>query len=439
MNTEETAISSRLEEENRRLKTAVEELSILNDVAIAITSTQTIENIIELIVKKCIKHLKVEQGAVMLLDEKDQQNPFRTMIRKQDSLSTFLPYRLDTQLTGWVLKNKSPLLVNNLEEDKRFNFLSKDIPANENDFPLKSLLSVPMLLKGKITGLLTVFNKRSPSGFTADDQRLISIIAAQSAQVIENARLYREEAELRYLQEEIRVAHEIQADLLPAAQPALSGYMISGKSISAKEVGGDYYDYISIDNDRFAFCVGDIAGKGIPAALLMSNLQATLRAQISADKACRECISITNKMLYNNMSSNKFATLFYGILNPGKNEITYCNAGHNKPMLIARNNDIRRLPTTGMALGIVPDAPYEESIVAMEAGELMVIFSDGITEAMNNKEEEFGEERLLKILLNNKNETADKIVETIFQEVKLFTVSNQQADDMTAVVIKREG
>ncbi len=439
MNTEETIISNRLEEENRRLRAAVEELSILNDIATAITSTQSIEQIIELVVKKCVKYLKVEQGAVMLLDEKDQQNPFHTMIRKQDSISNLLPYRLDAQLTGWMLKNKNPLMINNFESDPRFNFVSRlNQSLNEKNFPVKSLLSVPMLLKGKLIGLLTVFNKRTLTGFTNDDQRLLGIIAAQSAHVVENARLYHEEQALIHLQEEMKLAYEIQVDLLPKSQPEIKGYQIAGKSIPAKEVGGDYYDFISIDDNHLAFCVGDISGKGIPAALLMANLQATLRGQTSFGKSCKDCIFFTNNMLFHSTASNKFATLFFGILNSETNQIIYCNAGHNNPYLIAADGKMTKLSVGGIIVGIMPEAQYDESTIDINPGEFLILFSDGITEAMDSAEEEFGDKRLTDIVLNNRKESVENIIDIIFGEVKLFAGSSPQMDDMTVVIIKRE-
>ena len=145
------------------------------------------------------------------------------MIRKQDSLSNILPYRLDAQLTGWMLKNKNPLIVNDLSTDPRFKFMV------DHDFPIKSLLSVPMIVKGKMVGLLTVFNKKAEAGFSIGDQRLLGIIAAQSAHVIENARLYQEEQSLIRLQEEMRLAYEIQVDLLPKSQPVLPDTRLRGK------------------------------------------------------------------------------------------------------------------------------------------------------------------------------------------------------------------
>jgi sigma-B regulation protein RsbU (phosphoserine phosphatase) len=422
----------KLQEENKRLRTAIEELSVLNEISTAISSTQPLEQIIDLIVRKCVKHLMVEQGAVMLLNEKDQDKPFRTMIRKQDSVSNYLPYRLDAQLTGWMLKNKTPLLINDLEKDSRFNFMIS------NEFPIHSLLSVPMNVKGKMIGLLTVFNKKTGTDFSNNDQRLLGIIAAQSAQIIENARLYQEEQSLIHLQEEMRLAYEIQVDLLPKFQPKVSGFQIAGKSIPAKDVGGDYFDFIQVDENRLAFCVADISGKGIPAAILMANLQASLRGQAKLDRSCKDCVSFTNDILYHNTAPNKFATLFYGILNNETCEITYCNAGHNEPFLFSKENNLTKLSGGGLVAGIMPSYPFEETKFSMLPGELLVLFSDGITEAMNRDEEEFNEDRLKEVIVKHKAELPENLLEIIFKEVQKFCGNTAQMDDMTVVIIKRE-
>jgi sigma-B regulation protein RsbU (phosphoserine phosphatase) len=432
MNTGEPVLQNQLIEENQRLRTAVEELSALNEIATAITSTQTLEQIVDLIVRKCVKHIKVEQGAVMLLDEKDQDKPFHTMIRKQDSLSNILPYRMDAQLTGWMLKNRNPLIVNDLTTDSRFKFMV------DKNFPISSLLSVPMMVKGKMIGLLTVFNKKSEAGFTTGDQRLLGIIAAQSAHVIENARLYHEEQSLIRLQEEMRLAYEIQVDLLPKEQPVLPGYQIAGKSIPSKEVGGDYFDFIHSGDNRLAFCLGDISGKGIPAALLMANLQATLRGQTLLGNNSKSCVSFANEMLYQNSAPNKFATLFYGIIDSSKNELSYCNGGHNNPFFFSHDNKLTPLDKGGLIVGIMPSVIYEEDTIPFNSGDLLVIFSDGITEAMNNTEEEFGEQRLIDVILQNKNEPAKDLIEIIIKKVQEFSGIQSQMDDITLVIIKRK-
>ncbi len=427
-----TELLDKLSEENRRLKIAIDELAALNDIATAITSNQSVEDVIDLIVRKCIKHLKVQQAVVMLLDEKDLVNPFHTMIRKQDSISEFMPYRLDTQLTGWMLKNRSPLLVNNFKEDNRFKYIVKE------EFPITTLLSVPMLLKNKMVGLLTVFNKHSDSGFSIEDQRLLSILAAQSAHIIENARLYEEEQALIRLKEEMRLANNVQVNLLPKSNPEIQGYQIAGRSIPAKDVGGDYYDFIPMEDNHLTFCLGDISGKGIQAALLMANLQASLRGQTLMGITCKNCVSFTNNLLYNSTESNKFATLFYGILHPDENKITFCNAGHNEPVLMHKSGEVTRLKEGGLIVGILPDLSYEEKTIDFQPGNILVIFSDGITEAMNSNEEEYGEERLLNFIEKNKTLPAVELINSIIKNVKDFAGNVEQMDDMTIIVIKRD-
>lgn len=416
--------------ENLKLKLAVEELSILNDVATAITSTQSLEKIIALIVQRCIKHLKVEQGAVMILDEQDSSKPFQTMIRKQDSSMEILPYRFDSQLTGWMLKNKSPLLINDLKNDKRFNF------ASEMELPVKTILSVPMSLKGRMIGLLTVFNKKSESGFSPDDQRLLSIIAAQSAHVLENARLNQKEQDLLKMEEEFRMAKEIQLNILPKEIPSIKGYDIHAINIPAREVGGDYYDFIKLPGEKIVFCLGDITGKGLPAAMLMANLQATLRGQSFTQNSVKDSIKNANILLFNSTASNRFATVFYGVLDYTNNTVTYCNAGHDAPIDI-KGNQINRLEEGGLLLGCFDIAEYEQATKNIEVGEAIIIYSDGVTEAMNEINQEFSEERFISIIKSNANLAAIELIDLILKEIKAHSGSVPQSDDITLMIIMR--
>jgi phosphoserine phosphatase RsbU/P len=420
-----------LEEENKRLRLAVEELSVLNDIATAIASTQSLDELANLIIQKCVKHLKVEQGAVMLLDEQDQKNPFHTMVRKQDSDLKVLPFRFDAQLAGWMIKNKTPLLINDFIRDQRF----RDVASA--GMSLRSLLSVPLLLKGRLIGLISVFNKKTDPEFSLDDQRLLAIIAAQSAQVIENARLYQEEQALFRLQEEMRLARDIQMNLLPTSSPGIVGYDIAGKTIPAKEVGGDYFDYIPLNDQCLAFCLGDVSGKGMPAALLMANLQATLRGQAAREVSCKSCMDRSNRLLFHGTDSTKFATLFYGILNAEQHELCYSNAGHDFPLLFSTGKTPLRLKTGGVVLGFVEDFPYSEAKIKLNQGDLLVLYSDGITEAMNDREEEFGEQRLAQTIHKYITEPAESIIDHILGNVRKHSDTIPQLDDMTLLVIKR--
>jgi sigma-B regulation protein RsbU (phosphoserine phosphatase) len=421
----------KLNDENRRLRAAVEELSILNDIATTISSTLTLEQIIDLIVQKCIKHLEVEQGAVMLLDEKEQDNEFKTMIRKANSSHEVLPFRLDTQLTGWMIAHKKPLLINDLAADDRISV------GSEENIPFHSILSVPLCLKGKMIGSLNLFNKRSKNGFTDADKRLLTIIAAQSAHVIENARLSEEEKILQLMQEEMRLAYKIQMDLLPGVAPEIKGYDIAGKSIPAKTVGGDYFDFIRITPSCMCVCLGDVSGKGIPAALLMSNLQATLRGQVLQDRTPHSCIKKSNMLLFKSTDMDKFATLFYGVLNTETHEFHYCNAGHNYPFLIRANGETVRLDIGGLVLGALEDFSFEESTVQFMPGDLLVIFSDGISEATNSSDDMYGEERLERFVIENRDRNAADIIQAILDEVREHAELTPQSDDMTLVAMKR--
>lgn len=421
----------RLIQENQRLKKAVEELSVLNEIATAINSTWSLDKIVNLIVQKCVKFLKVEQAAVMLLDEEEQDKGFQTMVRKADTSASFLPFRLDTHLTGWMLKHQKPLLVNNLCEDDRFAGLI------EKDCPIKSLLSVPLIFKGNMIGLLTAFNQKSPEGFTSESQRLLSIIATQSAQVIQNARLLDKEKELVRVREEMRMAYEIQVNLLPKSAPEIPGYDIAGKSIPAKFVGGDYFDFIPAGENRLAFCLGDVTGKGMPAALLMSNIQAAIHSQVISAPQPRDCMRNTNTIIYQNTGMGKFVTMFYGVLDFTTHRIVYCNAGHDYPFFLESPESLSRLETGGLVLGFVPVHQYEEAEISVAPSCCLVLYSDGVPEAMNQQGEEFGEERLLEVIRENLNLSAHSLVEAIIEVVRGHAGDTPQSDDITLLVIRR--
>jgi sigma-B regulation protein RsbU (phosphoserine phosphatase) len=422
---------SKSEEEVHRLRRAVEELTILNEIATAINSTMLVQHIVDLIVRKCLKFLDVEQAAVMLLDEEKGKRPFQTMVRLADTSTSVLPFRLDAQLTGWMLKNQKPLMINALQQDDRFKEFST------SPFPIRSLLAVPLLAKGRMTGLLTVFNKKSEQGYTPDDQRLLSIIGAQSAQIIENTRLLEKEKTLLQMQKEMQTAYDIQVNLLPKENPQLPHYDIAGTSIPAQVVGGDYFDFIPINANRLAVCLGDVSGKGLPAALLMANLQATIRGQTLLNPPPKDCLCRSNRLLFQCTDSQKFATLFYGILDVENHQFCYSNAGHNRPFFFRENQEPKSVEGAGLALSFLEDVSYPQEQIDFQPDDVLLIYSDGITEAMNHQEEEYGEERLRELVHSIRRETVQEIIRKVLDSVKKYTAGQPQMDDMTLVVIKR--
>ena len=189
----------------------------------------------------------------------------------------------------------------------------------------------------------------------------------------------------------MNMARQIQQNLLPNKAPLVDGYALAGVSFPAREVGGDYYDFISLPGKKIAFCIGDVSGKGMPAAMLMSNLQATLRGQTINSSCARECLEKSNFLLYQSTDSEKYATLFYGILDPVNHRLAYANAGHNHPIMIAADGSHQRLKTIGIPLGFLERFEFSEHTIPFEKGSVLVLFSDGISEAMNAFEEEFEE------------------------------------------------
>jgi len=417
--------------EVRRLRESVHELSILNEIAIAVSGVWELDQVVDLIVRKCVKYLNVEQGTITLLEDQDSDTPFQTMIRKVDEKKSQIPYHFGVQLSGWMLQNRKPLIVNDFSSDNRFKMLGK------TNFSIRSLLSVPLTVKGNMIGLVNLFNKKTKEGFTENDQRILSIIAAQSAQVIESARLYEQEKTLRLIEEDLRIAREIQRQLLPKETPKVAGYDIAGVSRSAKEVGGDYYDFIPLKQNQLAFCLGDISGKGVPASLIMANLQATLRGHAHSSKSCSQCLEKVNTQLYHSIDIQKFATLFYALLDSEKNEITYTVAGHNPPIYLTSTGDVKLLEEGGTVLGFLEKTLYDEETIAMNTGDLLAIYSDGITEAGDHEKKYFEEWRLIELLQNHKNKTSRDIIDIIMQEVDTFSQGGAPNDDMTLLILKR--
>lgn len=421
----------KLQAENRQLQLAINELKILNDVATTISSVQSVDEIIDQIVMKCIKHIGVEEGTVNLLEHHKEGDDFHTMVRHKDSSGVKVPYRMDAGLKGWMLKNRTSFLSNDIRHDERFQFLSED------EYPFTSILCVPLIVKGEMTGYLAVFNKKEGE-FSNEDRRLLSIIGSQSAQIIENARLLEEEKRLISLQEELSMASEIQRKLLPDAPPDIPGYQLFATNIPAKSVGGDYYDFVPITDDRLAFCIGDITGKGMPAAMLMANLQATFRSQVLVNDDCSVCITRTNKLLYRSTESTKFATMIYGALDPKTGEVKYTNGGHDCPILFKKNQDPIQLESTGLILGIFEDSEYTQQSVQLNTGDLLLLFSDGISEAMNSDLEMYGTNRLQELVQNNHTKSTSEIGSLILDDIREHVDGNTQSDDITLMLIKRD-
>jgi sigma-B regulation protein RsbU (phosphoserine phosphatase) len=421
-----------LQQENQRLKRGVEELSFLNDLARAIGASTHLQQIMQTVVHRGLQAIHASQGVITLVDAK-AVDPMRTLVRDMASTGVQQPFRPNEILLGWMHYHKMPLVLNRPREDQRF----RDVKWDQ---AVVSLVCVPLIVKSELKGVLTVYNKKDGAGFTDDDQRLLAIIAAQSAQVIENARLSEEEQTLLRMQEQVRLASKIQFDLLPKTAPQIAGYDIAGKTVSAHSVGGDYFDFITVDDNRLALCLGDVSGKGLPASLLMANLQATIRGQTLSNFSAGECMKRSNTLLLRSTDDEKFATLFYALLDAAQHRLQYSNAGHNDPFVFSASDAaaLQRLKTGGIMLGMFPDVPFQDDVISLQENDLLLIYSDGVTEAADKNGEDFGEQKLLELARENLHLAAGELVNKIIQVVKTHAgKSPPREDDITVMVVKR--
>jgi phosphoserine phosphatase RsbU/P len=341
-------------------------------------------------------------------------------------------FKISQTVRDRVLTEKASLLVRDAQSDQRLR-----AQASIVDQKVRSMMAVPLQTNDRVIGLIYVDTPHLIREFSREDLNLLTVMANVAAIRIEHARLNDIEANERAMAKELEQAALIQKRLLPANPPTAAGLEIAGKTTSCHTVGGDYFDYLPFPDGRVGILVGDVAGKGMPASLLMSSLQA--RVQIlfeEADDLARK-ITRLNKSIAANCPDNRFITFFMAVVNPETGELVYTNAGHNPPLLIGATGEIRKLTGGGLILGILPQAVYKETAVRMEPGDLLVMYSDGVTEAPDPQGEDFGEKRLADWAISLRERPAAEIIEAVEAAVREFTQGAPPADDITLVVARR--
>jgi sigma-B regulation protein RsbU (phosphoserine phosphatase) len=283
-------------------------------------------------------------------------------------------------------------------------------------------------------GVLYLDSREKGHLLSANSRSALETVATEAASAIESARLYREAAEKGRLERELQLAAEIQRSLLPEADQSGPHFEVAAASIPCRSIGGDFFDYFNLPDGRFGFALGDVAGKGPPAALLTAMIQGIFSAQVAAAASPASLMSSVNGSLIRRSIQNRFATVVYGALS-SDGGLSYSNAGHNPPVLLRRDS-VQRLETGGLILGLFPQAMYEEEVIALEDGDVLVIFSDGVTEAFNAAGEDFGEDRLLECLRENRCCEPAVLLQKVLAAVQVFASGAAQSDDVTALVLR---
>ena len=425
----------KLQTENARLKKTVEDLWTINHLARVISSTMPVDEILDTVVDTSLKAVDAEQGTISLVNEKasdtNNEEAFKTLIRRVDTSTPGAQLRLGEKLSDWMIKNRKPLVINDVASDTTFKGL--ELLTRE----IRSILTVPLLCKGELIGVVNIFNKKKNGGFSKEDQRLLSIIASQSAQTIENARLYEEEKQLRRYEHELELARRIQHGLVPKTRPETDRLDIASHFSPADKVGGDYFDYFDFGNDRIGVVMADVSGHGPAAALVMTMVKGVLHAMSHGFESPDLVLSELNDVLNEIGPNDMFVTMVFLVFDLRKNCLQFSNAGHN-PLVCydgqSKSCQMQELP--GPALSITSRAEYRIKQIDLSPGDLILIYTDGVTEAFNEQGQMFDESRLIQCVREAGAEKARVVVQKIKASLDAFRSGARQSDDIAMIALK---
>jgi sigma-B regulation protein RsbU (phosphoserine phosphatase) len=342
-------------------------------------------------------------------------------------------FQISTTVRDRVLRKKESLLVRDAQLDQA---LREHMSIVEGK--VRSMIAVPLQTNDRVIGLIYVDSPHLIREFSREDLNLLTVMANVAAIRIEHARLNEIEEAERAMAKDMQQAAVIQQRLLPEKAPAVAGLDIAGRTKACRTVGGDYYDYLAFPDGRIGVLVGDVAGKGMPASLLMSSLQARVQVLFEDGDDLARKIGRLNKAVTANCPDNRFITFFMGVIDPNTGELVYTNAGHNPPVVVRADGEFETLTGAGgVILGILPMATYQEARTTLNPGDVLVLFSDGVTEAADPTDDEYGEDRLGALVAGMKDRPSEEIVEAIHNTVIAFTQGAPAADDITVVVARR--
>lgn len=330
-----------------------------------------------------------------------------------------------------VLAGRPAMTVSNKPDDYR---LPEEVTPVPGSLPI---LALPLSAKGRVLGAMLVDYAGDPERFIERWMNILIGIANQIAIAIENTQLYRQEAERERLKREMEVAREIQASFMPEQCPYLPGWELCAYWQAAYQVGGDFYDFFSLPGNRLGLVIADVADKGVPAALFMALSRTLIRVTAHDGRSPAKALKRANELIISDAGSDQFVTVFYAILEPQTGVLTYASGGHNPPLLMRRNGQIESLRAQGTVLGIVDNIELEEKRVTIQPGDVLVLYTDGITDAFNADEEEFGVTRLREVIQQTITRDPSDIIAAINSELRTFVGDMPQFDDFTLVVLER--
>lgn len=411
------------------LKKKVNELTVLLEINQLLISSLDSQEILDRIAEGVVSALNVKASIIRLLDDSGTELTLKSIYNLSPEYLNKGPVILKEHPICQAALNGDAKVIYDISTDPRFIY---NEAAKKED--LRSMLCVGMKSKEKAIGTLHLYT-REPHFFTEEEIKLAQSIANQAAIVIENANLYKESIEKRRIEKELAMAGEVQSALLPISKPALNGIDIKAKIVPCTQLSGDLYDFVELGNQRLGIVIADVSGKGTPGALLMATTHANIHAVSEDTLSVSDIIDKTNKYLCKYTRSTEFITLFFGILNANELTFTYSNAGHNPPIIFREGLGVF-LENGGIPLGIIEDTSYSEDQIQLISGDIIVLYTDGVTEAINEKKEIFGVNRLMRVVQKNIDMSSSDLVDKIYDEISSFMDGSPLNDDLTIIAIK---
>jgi serine phosphatase RsbU (regulator of sigma subunit) len=405
-------------------------LSALSEASMALISNRPVNELLEFILELAFKVIRAERGVLMLTTAGSGLSV--EAVRTSDGKNTSEEITFSRSIADKVVKEKVSILTKNALADPRFDRQQSIISLG-----IRSAMCVPLWHDDNVTGLIYVDSLSRENSFNQDDLTLLSSLANVAAVKLENAKLVEEMIEKKRMERELELAGEIQQNSLPSQAPRLPGWDLVGTNTPCYTIGGDYFDFIERPNG-VALALGDVSGKGASAALMMMVLRATVHFACQRESDVLTILSQTNGVMFHNSPAQFYVTFFLGDLETATGKMRYVNAGHIPPILYrAKTRSIERLEAGGTVLGLFAEAPFEAGEVVFAPGDMLLVFTDGLSEAWGQNEEEFGEDRMGALIRDNASLAAGELEQKIQNEVEAFTAGARATDDRTIIIVKR--
>lgn len=398
----------------------------LYDVGIALSATLELDDLLEKILDNLQRVVTYDSAMIYLVSP--QGGIIHDIVSRgiPESMRGSLPMKIGQGVTGRVAQTGEGIIVSDVSQNP--DYIACRIET-------RSELAVPLKVGDNIIGAFNIESDK-PRAYTQHDLELLNAFASLAAISIERARLYNERMAARKLSLELSIARRIQMTFLPSQDPEITGFDISGLNIPSADVGGDYYDFIPIVDNQLGVAIGDVVGKGVPASLIMAAFRASLKAEIRNNFAIRAILQKVNNLLFESIERDKYVTAVYSVLDSKNRVLTFSNAGHNPPILRRADGIVEYLTEGGLALGTFANSRYEERPISLSSGDILLFYTDGVTEALDCNGKEFGVERLLSCLEESKSLSAKEIVKFVVNSTKNFARCQEETDDLTLIVIK---